>query len=458
MLTVGPAGTGKTRAVLTKLRLCAEKYPGFRGLITRQTRESCTDTCLVTWENEVLGADHPVVGKTARQNRHSYRFGNGSEVVVLGLDKPSKLFSSEYDFIYVNEAVEIAQDTWESFGRALRHFKMPYQQLIGDTNPDHPAHWLKKKIDAGVLCHIPTTHKDNRAYWDEEKGDWTPAGRAYMDRLKAMTGSRYTRLYLGEWGVAEGARWPNLDPQTHRFSREEMFPNGIPEFYTKWVSIDHGFGNPYAALWHCADSEGNVYTYREDYGEGFTADAQAERVVERSPLNENYYAEYLDPSMWHQDPRARGKMQGEISAADLYDRRFRQEDVKERFGPVLPGSRVTRLIGFSTLDSLLGRDNGHPNWYIDHSCKNLWDELIGASLKKNATSGIVTEDLDPKCPDHAITSAIYGLHTHYEVPKGLEENPLANFDPIKYNQELRRLQEEESVRNFERRHSKNIRF
>src|SRR3990167_5067145 len=42
VLISGPAGTGKSRACLEKLHLCASKYPGMRGLMIRKTRESLT--------------------------------------------------------------------------------------------------------------------------------------------------------------------------------------------------------------------------------------------------------------------------------------------------------------------------------------------------------------------------------------------------------------------------------
>jgi hypothetical protein len=47
VLLSGPGGTGKSRAYLEKLHLCALKYPGMRGLIVRKTRVSLTDPAQV---------------------------------------------------------------------------------------------------------------------------------------------------------------------------------------------------------------------------------------------------------------------------------------------------------------------------------------------------------------------------------------------------------------------------
>ena len=461
IIAVGPAGTGKTRVIGTKVYLRAEKYPGSRHLICRQTRKSCTDTCLVSWENDVLPQGHRSLGKIRRENRHSYLFPNGSEVVVGGLDDPNKLFSSEWDTIWINESIEVGDEAVEILATRLRHGKCKFHQLILDTNPGPPTHYQKEWIDKKQIAYYPTTHKDNARYWDEAKGEWTEEGKRYLeDVLSRMTGARYTRLFLGEWSTPEGSVFPMLDPRDlseggHRFNARSLWPQGIPEWATKWVSIDHGTGSPYAGLWHLADREGNVYTFREDYGAGYPADVQAERVVQRSPANELYYAVYLDPSMKDQDAHARGKIGREISAAEIYEDRFarhnkerEEKELARQFGPVMPGTRVTRQHTIATLQKLLNRDNGHPNWYISYDCENLWKELMGAVYKKIQVTGLYVEDIDDKCPDHAITCAGYGLHTHYQLPKENPKSVLENFDHAAYQMNLRRQQLEDSENEF----------
>src|SRR4051812_6598418 len=69
----GPAGTGKSRAELEKLYLCACKYPGMRGLMARKTRTSITQTAMVTWASKVLPEGSPVRFNSVSQE---YRFPN----------------------------------------------------------------------------------------------------------------------------------------------------------------------------------------------------------------------------------------------------------------------------------------------------------------------------------------------------------------------------------------------
>jgi phage terminase large subunit len=60
------------------------------------------------------------------------------------------------------------QEDWEAIITRLRNWKMPYQQLIGDCNPDSPTHWLKARSGAGgPLVMLESRHEDNPCLRDE---------------------------------------------------------------------------------------------------------------------------------------------------------------------------------------------------------------------------------------------------------------------------------------------------
>ena len=101
----GPAGTGKTRAGLYKLHKAAIKYPGMRSALVRKTRESLTQSALVTYESKTLDRAwyQRIAAGCQRRVRQSYTYPNGSEIVVGGIDKPGKIMSTEFDMIYVNQ-------------------------------------------------------------------------------------------------------------------------------------------------------------------------------------------------------------------------------------------------------------------------------------------------------------------------------------------------------------------
>ncbi|UQN04852.1 phage terminase large subunit [Deinococcus sp. QL22] len=185
----GPAGTGKSRSILEKLNALALKYPGMRGLIVRKTRASLTDTTLVTFEDHV----HPACDTENQQRnvRRSYKYSNGSELVVGGMDKAIKIMSSEYDVICAFEATEFHEDDWESMTTRLRNGVMSYQQLLADCNPAAPTHWLNQR----QRRHRPPTP-------GPQEGSMNPKIQALMekhgvttlDALKAKAPAEYASV------------------------------------------------------------------------------------------------------------------------------------------------------------------------------------------------------------------------------------------------------------------------
>jgi len=143
----GPAGTGKSRAVLEKLHTLADKYHGSRHLVIRKTRTSITSTTLVTFEKWVLPPGNATV------NYQQAEYTNGSVIVFGGMDKSSKIMSSEYDTIFVPEATELQEAEWEDLTTRLRWGVVPYQQMLFDCNPGAPTHWLKRRANEGKVAH-----------------------------------------------------------------------------------------------------------------------------------------------------------------------------------------------------------------------------------------------------------------------------------------------------------------
>jgi PBSX family phage terminase large subunit len=252
--------TGKSIAALMKLYLCAWKYPGMRALIVRKTRESLTEAALVTWEEKVVPEGHPMLVGPQRRLRQVYRYGNGSEIVVGGLDKASKVMSTEYDLIFVQEAIELTEVDWASLLTRLRNGKMPYQQLLADTNPAHPTHWLKKRCDAGVTRMIIGRHDDNPTLVNPRTGAYTNVGKTYMAKLESLPDMMRKRLRYGLWVQAEGAVYEEWNPDVHVV---DSF--AIPPEWTRYMGVDFGFVNPLAVGFWAADPDGRLYLYREIY-------------------------------------------------------------------------------------------------------------------------------------------------------------------------------------------------
>src|ERR1700685_2149530 len=176
VLLSGPAGTGKSRACLEKLHLLALANPGMRGLICRKTATSLSSTALATWtkfvipEAEASETVRYFGGSAAKPAAYIYK--NGSQILVGGLDKVSKIMSSEYDCVVGETLVDSPSEIQRAYGR-------PYSgQLVTITTasgkkltgtPNHPILTDRGWIGLGLLseggyvlsrCHAEDPRRD----------------------------------------------------------------------------------------------------------------------------------------------------------------------------------------------------------------------------------------------------------------------------------------------------------
>lgn len=249
--------TGKSRVILEKLHLMALKYPCARILMLRKTRRSLTESGMVTYWQKVRPDLDRVQWKPSMQQ---YQYPNGSILAVGGMDRPSKIMSSEWDVIYAQECTELSEEEWEACTIRLRNGKMPYQQLLGDCNPDAPTHWLRQRAISGKVMMIESRHEDNPLLFDES-GVVTPEGARYLGTLDALSGVRLARYRYGVWAAAEGTVYEGCYDRAKNVIKR--FP--IPDSWPRYMSLDFGYTHPFVAKWYAEDEDGRYYCYREIY-------------------------------------------------------------------------------------------------------------------------------------------------------------------------------------------------
>lgn len=278
LLVSGPAGTGKSRGCLEKVHLAMMKYPRAKALLLRKTMASLASTGLQTWQEHVvpeamLSGEVTYFGGSVREPPQ-YRYANGSIVAIGGLDNPTKVMSSEYDLVYIQESTELSVTDWEFVNTRLRNGRMPYQQIIADANPNAPTHWLKQRCDRGVCVMLNSTHEENPRLYDEhidaagvKRYTVTPEGAAYMARLDNLTGVRYLRLRKGLWVAAEGIIYEGWAPARHIIKRFK-----IPDDWPRYWTVDFGLVNPFVLQRWAQDPDGRLIMYREIYRTQKTVD------------------------------------------------------------------------------------------------------------------------------------------------------------------------------------------
>lgn len=263
----GPAGTGKTIAALYKVHRLLSKYPGSRALVGRKTNTALSGSAMVTYRNNILQGRRDIHWFGGNKvEPAAYRYPNGAEMIVNGLDKPEKVLSAEFDWAYINETPECDEEDIEFVRMRLRPRTggpdVPYRQLIMDGNPGPPTHWLNQRMIAGRTYRLISRHEDNPRYFDLKTQDWTEEGREYIEGiLGGLTGVRLARYRYGIWAAAEGTvyedSWDRAKNVVKRFS--------IPLEWPRYMTLDFGYVHPFVAKWYAEDPDGRYYCYREIY-------------------------------------------------------------------------------------------------------------------------------------------------------------------------------------------------
>lgn len=275
VLISGAAGTGKSVGALMKLHLASLNTPGVRCLMARKTHASLTSSSLVTFRQKVA-AEAIAAGVVkfyggSAQEPAAFRYRNGSVIVVGGLDRATRLLSTEYDLAFIDEAIEASEEDIDTLVTRLRNGRLSYQQLLMATNPGPPNHHLKARADAGRCRILYSRHEDNPRMHDGR--DWTPYGREYLARLDSLTGARYQRMRWGKWVSAEGLVYEGFDPAVHVVDR---FP--IPPGAPVRVSVDFGFNHPFVAQVWMEDGDGRLYLVNEIFATGVLVEDHARQL------------------------------------------------------------------------------------------------------------------------------------------------------------------------------------
>jgi len=248
VLFEGVAGGGKSLAYAMLIHTACLKYPGLQVLMVRKYRDSMSDSCMKTLEEEVLKIHMPeICDGRDRTQRHSYKYPPAfneysgmvgtSEIVQCGITDEEKIRSTAWGIIWINEVTEILV---AHYGTILTRSRpqgvrvSPYNIILNDCNPSYRAHFINQRfpnVETGIesgrgyvtkpefdvkRLRLVSNHKDNPTYWDEDKQEWTEVGRRYMAKLRSNPSPvQVKQLYLGLWCSQEGVVYEEFDPDFH---------------------------------------------------------------------------------------------------------------------------------------------------------------------------------------------------------------------------------------------------
>ena len=234
VLIYSRAGTGKSMGIGINLFKWCEKYPETRILVVRKTLTSLRESWQKTFEDLVLPAFGVNPPSSSRHSRTSYKlWGNGSEIVLGGLEDIERHKSTEWNIVLFVEGTEATLRDFEGFTRAMRWSKgTPFHMKIIECNPKSQFHWIYEKFYPDMLpdevakldrydsgpgrVALKATIKDNPHYWDAVANDFTEFGRKYDSQMqRETTGVDNLQLVQGLWCVDDGLVYEEFNPLTH---------------------------------------------------------------------------------------------------------------------------------------------------------------------------------------------------------------------------------------------------
>jgi PBSX family phage terminase large subunit len=297
-------------------------------------------------------------------------------------------------------------------------------RMYGTTNPEGPAHWLKKEFldkaavwldhDSQVIRTKPGPGVLDLARFSFRLTDNSHLPRAYVDSLwLEFSGLWRKRLLEGLWVVAEGAVYDMFDTERHVVEELPTIKRYIA------ASVDYGVTNPFHALLIGLGADRKLYVVSE-----WRWDSRARR---RQLTDVEYSAKLTEwlGSVRHPGSALYGVTPERI-VVDPSAASFRVQLFRDRRQPVAAENEV--LDGIRCVSSLLGTGR----LLIHKSCTHLISEMQGYSWdEKKAAKG---EDAPVKKDDHGTDALRYGLYSTRSVwrnlilPAAPPRNPEEHFD------------------------------
>jgi phage terminase large subunit-like protein len=219
----------------------------------------------------------------------------------------------------------------------------------------------------------------------------------------------------GKFVQMGGLVYKAFDPRIHCLDEIDLDRIRSPRHYKWYLSLDHGFNNPTAVLWHAVDLDNNVYTFAEHYEPGRIIDYHAAVIHERNSAHKRVPdLNICDPALAQRQAVTGTSIQTEYAVRGI--------------GFVLGNNDVQTGIA-KVSQYLTPNVDGVPSWHISRSCANLIREMQRLRWKTWASKKQASQnnpyDAIHKKDDHACDAARYFFSFMPELAPSI---PLPNSD------------------------------
>ena len=275
LISYGGAGSGKSYSTTLWLIERALREKDKRFLITRKTLPSLRITCLQLFR-ELL--DQCQIPYELNKSELEMLLGS-NQFFFKSLDDPAKIKSSEFNYIWAEEATELTHQDYLQLRLRLRRKNNLKNQLIMTLNPIDQFHWIKTKI-------LDMPNDDMATFQSNYKLNpfLSPEYVKQLEQL-AEIDENYYRIYaLGEWGVLQNLIYSNWD-----------VVDKTPETYDEIIyGLDFGYINP-TCLVEVRIKENEVWAQELIYQSHLTNSDLIELLKSRVNKDTPIYADSAEP-------------------------------------------------------------------------------------------------------------------------------------------------------------------
>lgn len=199
----------------------------------------------------------------------------------------------------------------------------------------------------------------------------------------------------GKFVQLGGLIYKAFNVDTHVISRGSL---DIPKDGIIFASLDAGFNNPTAWLWHYVTPDGDLFTYKEHYASGMVVEEHARRVHE---INKEFGRA---PDYYVGDPSIQNTSHNGTSI---------QQDYIKHGIPIILGNNAVRD-GINRVASYMRiRPDVGPKWHVTANCTALISELLKYRWKTYSNKRLMNQNNLHEEPhkknDHACDSLRYGV-------------------------------------------------
>jgi len=353
----GGAGSGKSYTVtqfLIARRLL--RYKNKRLLVTRKYNPSLKQTAyslMLEWLQKFK------VKYEEKKSEQVIKLPNGSEILFRGMDDAEKIKSSEFNYIWMEEATEFTMQDFLQLRLRLRRANAGQRnQMFLTFNPVSSwvtDHFLKQEQeDVGVL---KTTYKDNIRFLDDD----------YVKALEGLANqdlSFYQIYALGQVAELKNKVYNNY-----------VVVKDLPSSYDEIIyGVDFGYNNPSVIL-EIGIKDDDVYIIKELYKTHLTNSELIEEMKTFVHANSDVYADAAEPD--------------------------RIKEIEQAGFNIYPAKKEVK----NGIDFLKRK-----KIYIHENCTNTIEEIKNYKYKEDRQGNVLEEPV--KFNDHAMDAMRYAVYTH----------------------------------------------